>query len=87
MPPTATPTTVEELIIAANRHYQLAQQYVQEGDWGKYGEEMDALQQTIEQLVAVSGVEVDPPPADAVAPEPAPTTEAAPGETSSEGAP
>jgi hypothetical protein len=78
MAPTATPSTVEELIIAANRHYQLAQQYVQEGDWGKYGEEMDALQETIEQLVAVSGVEVDAPPADAaVAPEPAPTAEAA----------
>ncbi len=88
MSPTATPTTVEELIIAANRHYQLAQQYVQQGDWGKYGEEMEALQQTIEQLVAVSGVEVDMPAVDgAAAPEPAPTLDAAPEETPSEGAP
>ena len=82
MSPTATPTTVEELIIAANRHYQLAQQYVQQGDWGKYGEEMEALQQTIAQLVAVSGVEVDMPAVDgAAAPEPAPTLDAALEET------
>jgi uncharacterized membrane protein (UPF0182 family) len=78
MPATATPTTVEELIIAANRHYQLSQQYVQEGDWAAYGEEMKALQRTIEQLVEVSGVEVDPPAADADPPEAAPEDTTAP---------
>jgi uncharacterized membrane protein (UPF0182 family) len=74
MAPTATPSTVEELIIAANRHYQLAQQYIQQGDWAKYGAEMDALEQTIAQLVAASGVQIDAPTAaDAAAPEPAAT--------------
>lgn len=67
MPPTATPTTVEELIIAANRHYQLAQQHIQNGDWAQYGEEMAALSDVIEQLVQVSGVQIDTPAADAAA--------------------
>ncbi len=78
MPATATPSTVEELIIAANRHYQLSQQYVQQGDWAAYGEEMKALQRTIEQLVEVSGVEIEEPAEDAPPPDAAPEDTAAP---------
>jgi hypothetical protein len=77
---------VEELIIAANRHYQLSQQYVQQGDWAAYGEEMKALQRTIEQLVEVSGVEIEEPVEDAPPAAPAPEEtaplEAAPDEAS-----
>jgi len=79
MPPTATPSTLEELIIAANRHYQLAQEHIQQGDWARYGDEMAALQRTIEQLVAISGVETEAPAAEeASAVEDAPAAEEAP---------
>ncbi len=62
--------SIDQLILAANSHYEQAQEYLRVGDWGGYGAEMDALQQVLEQLVAITGIEL-------TAPAPA-TTEAPP---------
>lgn len=62
-PPTARPVVIpldgslEELILAASRHYQAAEQAQRNGDWATYGAELDALEQVLEQLVRLSGLE------------------------------
>jgi uncharacterized membrane protein (UPF0182 family) len=66
-PPVATDLTnasLEQLIVAANDHYNAAQEYLRNGDWAAYGAEMDALQAVLEQLVQLTGgipVEATPP--------------------------
>lgn len=47
--------TVEQLIVAANDHYNAAQNHLRNGDWAAYGAEMDALQATLTQLVQLTG--------------------------------
>ncbi len=59
--------TVDELIVRANEQYKRAQESLQAGDWAGYGEEMNALQDTLEQLVKITGVEL--PPVEGVTPE------------------
>jgi uncharacterized protein len=57
VPPTIfTPIdgTIEELIQAANRHYQAAEQAQRNGDWATYGAELSALEQVLEQLLLLS---------------------------------
>ncbi len=49
--------TVEELIQAANAHFEAAEAAQQAGDWATYGEELDALQTALDQLMALSGQE------------------------------
>jgi hypothetical protein len=53
---------VEELIQAANEHYEQAQAYLRDGDWAGYGAELDALGQVLEQLATLSGVQPGPSP-------------------------
>jgi uncharacterized membrane protein (UPF0182 family) len=76
--------SLQELVVAANLHYTNAQTALRAGNWAGYGEEMDALQAVIEQMMQISGVEIESPtaePTDAAAPsEPAPESTPAAGE-------
>jgi uncharacterized protein len=45
---------IAELVLQADRHYQAAQECLQAGDWRCYGEEMEALEQALEALVAAT---------------------------------
>ena len=59
-PPTTTPSQpmspeVAQLIDEARQHYEQAQIELQNGDWAAFGEEWDALQATIDKLVALTG--------------------------------
>lgn len=47
--------TVEELITAANRHFEAAEAAQRTGDWTTYGQELEALKQTLDQLMLLSG--------------------------------
>jgi len=48
--PLAGDATIEQLIAGANQQYIQAQEFLQSGDWGGYGNEMAALQATLERL-------------------------------------
>ena len=56
--PATTPPQVEgdiaDLIRQADAHYQTAQSCLQTGDWTCYGEEMDALEEVLESLLAAT---------------------------------
>jgi uncharacterized membrane protein (UPF0182 family) len=53
---TTTPSTnVNTLAKEANDHYAKAQEALKTSDWATYGKEMQALQQTLEQLMKASG--------------------------------
>ena len=56
-------------MLAANTHYTNAQAQLRAGNWAEYGEEMQALQTVIQQMVQLTGVQVETP-------EPAPQAEA-----------
>ena len=47
--------SIEQLIWAANNHYERAQRLLREGDWAGYGAEMEALKATLDRLVALTG--------------------------------
>lgn len=47
--------SIDQLIQAANNHYNAAQDHLRSGDWAAYGEEMNALQATLEQLALLTG--------------------------------
>lgn len=51
--------SLQELVLAANLHYTNAQNELRAGNWSAYGAEMDALQAVIEQMVVVSGAQVE----------------------------
>jgi len=51
--------SLQDLVIAANLHYTNAQNELRGGNWAGYGEEMDALQSVIEQMMALSGVQLE----------------------------
>lgn len=42
--------TLNELIDAANRHFEAAEQAQRDGDWATYGRELEALQETLQQM-------------------------------------
>jgi uncharacterized membrane protein (UPF0182 family) len=46
------PGTIDSTILikAAQEHYEKAQQFLQEGNWAGYGEELDALKSVLDQL-------------------------------------
>ena len=69
------PQTLEQLIVQANAHFAAAQTYAREGDWAGYGEEIAALQATLEELAKAANVQLTPTPA---APAEAPTEEPTP---------
>jgi hypothetical protein len=50
-----TDATVEELIAAADAHFEAAEAAQQAGDWATYGEELEALRQTLDRLVVLIG--------------------------------
>lgn len=56
------PATVEELVALANEQFERAQSFAQEGDWAGYGEEIDALEETLARLAELTGVELEPTP-------------------------
>jgi uncharacterized protein len=45
------------LVELAQQHYDKAQQYLQEGNWSGYGEELDALKAVLDRLVELSADE------------------------------
>lgn len=47
--------TVEELVASANSHLQAAEAAQRQGDWARYGRELEALRSTLEQLSALLG--------------------------------
>jgi hypothetical protein len=46
--------TTDELIQSANAHFEAAEAAQRAGDWATYGEEIDALQRDLEQLLILS---------------------------------
>ena len=48
-------------MVAANDHYNSAQEQLRAGDWAGYGAEMPALQAVLEQMAQVTGVQVELP--------------------------
>jgi hypothetical protein len=56
--------SLEQLIAAANAHYEQAQVALREGNWAAYGVEMEALQATLDQLLQITGGLPAPGPAD-----------------------
>ena len=53
--------SIEDLVLAANTHYNNAQAQLRAGNWAGYGEEMQALQAVIQQMAQVMGVQVELP--------------------------
>jgi len=53
--------SIEDLVLAANTHYNNAQAQLRAGNWAGYGEEMQALQAVIQQMAAAMGVEAELP--------------------------
>ena len=47
--------TVEELISAADAHFEAAQTAQRNGDWATYGAELNALEETLNRLVELTG--------------------------------
>jgi len=67
-PPEITPPVIEEpegpitgdiaaLIEQAQQHYDKARQYLKDGDWTGYGQELEALQQVLQQLAELAAGE------------------------------
>jgi uncharacterized membrane protein (UPF0182 family) len=48
------PAEVAELIEQAQQHYQQAQEYLREGDWTGYGEELEALKAVLDRLAELT---------------------------------
>ncbi len=52
--PSALDATVEELVTSANERFEAAQEAQRNGDWTAYGQELEALQRDLEQLLRLS---------------------------------
>ena len=77
----AAPTeaaNLEVLIARANTQYNQAQTYLRDGDWAGYGEAIEALRVTLEQLATLTGVPTAPTPAPTLEAAPTPAAEATP---------
>jgi uncharacterized membrane protein (UPF0182 family) len=53
--PTPADPAVQALIVTANEHFTAAQTAQQNGDWSTYGQELEALQQTLQELMEATG--------------------------------
>nr|MBP6803425.1 UPF0182 family protein [Chloroflexota bacterium] len=53
--PLPTDASVEQLIQSANEHFEAAEAAQRDGDWATYGEEIDALQLDLDQLMQLTG--------------------------------
>jgi len=72
--------SLQTLIDQANRQFDSAQNLARQGDWAGYGQEIEALRRTLENLAATVGVDVEQPPEEGTVPvdeelEPEPTVE------------
>ena len=56
--------SIAELILLANGQYNSAQEHLRKGEWAQYGLQMDALQVTLEQLMRISGLQIELPEAE-----------------------
>jgi len=45
---------IASLIEEAQQHYNMAQQYLKEGDWASYGSELDALKAVLDRLAELA---------------------------------
>ncbi len=54
-PAAGAEASLQELIDQANQQYESAQTYIQQGDWAGYGDEIEALRLTLENLASVVG--------------------------------
>jgi uncharacterized protein len=55
VPPTApVDASVQELIEAANRHFEAAEAAQRQGDWAAYGRELQALGDTLDRLLGLA---------------------------------
>lgn len=66
VPPSTVPRpamTMEELIVQANEQFNRAQAAAQAGNWALYGEELAALEATLQALANLAGVPTEPAPA------------------------
>jgi len=52
--PSADPATLEELVAAANAHLRAAEQAQRDGDWARYGQELAALRENLDQLASLT---------------------------------
>jgi uncharacterized protein len=53
--PGEIPPEIAGLVAEAQQHYDKAQEYLRAGDWTGYGEELAALQATLDRLAALAG--------------------------------
>jgi uncharacterized protein len=51
------PVEVAELIEFANTHFELAQQALREGDFARYGDEMELVEQALQRLAEITGTQ------------------------------
>ncbi|RME49829.1 MAG: hypothetical protein D6790_22015 [Caldilineae bacterium] len=60
-----TQQTLEQLIVEANRRYELGQEAIRQGDWAAYGAHMSELQRLLQRMAEISGapLEEETPPA------------------------
>ena len=54
LPAAPLDASVEELIAAANRHFEAAETAQRQGDWATYGRELEALGRTLDQLLGLA---------------------------------
>ncbi|MFC2034463.1 UPF0182 family protein, partial [Chloroflexota bacterium] len=54
LPEEEVPTDINDLIRHAQQHYDQAEQYLKDGNWSGYGEELESLQLILEQLVELT---------------------------------
>lgn len=69
---------LSDLIQQASDQYEAAEQARVDGDWARYGEELDNLQATLEEMQRAVGVEPTPAPSEEPTPQPeasSPSTE------------
>jgi uncharacterized membrane protein (UPF0182 family) len=45
---------IQELVQSANEHYEAAEEAQRRGDWATYGDELDALQEALQRLIALT---------------------------------
>lgn len=57
--PGVSSTELAELIRTANEHYQAAEEARVEGDWAKYGQALDELQATLEEMMTFTSPAVE----------------------------
>jgi hypothetical protein len=53
-PEKAKAADIANLVEEAQRHYNTAQQYLKEGDWAGYGNELDALKAVLDRLAELT---------------------------------